>query len=290
MQVSSRFQPADINTPHRMRRDPGAGHRLNRVVARPARRVCPHPSPVRADRRGETRPLSQRQLSPAGPKSRIACSRKRAQTLPATCVDDPPRRHRPKSAVRCGRRRQPSPTSERRLLTFRTTFSPALNERALRRRLDHPDRRRWASAATERIHHPARLWSMAAWSACACSSQDPQSRPRRPAGAAHTDSYLQYISRSPGITQAWVSVCAASIVVGVLGAVRLAGLRWRACRCSRGHRPSGCGTEARDRRATLPQRHRRGVGGSLTQTPLRRAYRLQRPCSLPIVRAYFGSA
>ena len=32
------------------------------------------------------------------------------------------------------------------------------------------------------------------------------------------------------------------------------------------------------RRATLPRRHRSGVGGSLTRTPLRRAYRLQRPC------------
>jgi hypothetical protein len=86
-----------------------------------------------------------------------------------------------------------------------------------------------------------------------------------------------------------VSVSAASIVVAFSGAVRLGGLRSRACRCSRGHRPNGCDTEARDRRATLPQRHRRGVGGSLTRTPLRRAYRLERPCSLPIVRAYFGS-
>jgi hypothetical protein len=94
----------------------------------------------------------------------------------------------------------------------------------------------------------------------------------------------------PWLAQAWVSVSAASIVVAFSGAVRLGGLRSRGCRYSRGHRPSGCGSEARGRRAPLPQRRRRGVGGSLTRTPLRRAYRLQRPCSLPIVRAYFGSA
>jgi hypothetical protein len=111
-----------------------------------------------------------------------------------------------------------------------------------------------------------------------------------PAGAGHTDSYLQYISGSPRIAQDWVSVSAASIVVAFSRAVRLGELRSRACKCSRGHRPSGCDTEARGRRATLPQRHRSGVGGSLIRTPLRRAYRLQRPCSLPIVRAYFGSA
>ena len=91
--------------------------------------------------------------------------------------------------------------------------------------------------------------------------------------------------RSVVAARAWVSVSAGSIVVVFSGAVRLGELRSRACRCSRGHRPSGCDTEATGRRVTLPQRHRRGVGGSLTQTPLRRAYRLQRPCSLPIVRA-----
>jgi len=108
---------------------------------------------------------------------------------------------------------------------------------------------------------------------------EPRSHPGRHAGAGHTDSQPQYISRSPRIAAAWVSVSAASIVVALSGAVRLGGLRSRAYRCSRGHRPSGCDTEARGRRATLPQRHRRGVGGSLTRTPLRRAYRLQRPCS-----------
>jgi hypothetical protein len=91
--------------------------------------------------------------------------------------------------------------------------------------------------------------------------------------------------RCPRLAQAWVSVSAASMVVAVSGAVRLGGRRSRGCRCSRGRRPSGCGSEARGRRATLPQRRRRGVGGSLTRTPLRRAYQLRRPCSLPIVRA-----
>jgi len=121
--------------------------------------------------------------------------------------------------------------------------------------------------------------STAGWSACACSSQNLRPHPRRPAGAGHTDRQPRYSSRSPRIAPARVSVSAASIVVALSGAVRLAGLRSRACRCSRGHRPSGCDTEARGRRATLPQRHRRGVGGSLTRTPLRHAYRLQRPCS-----------
>ena len=94
----------------------------------------------------------------------------------------------------------------------------------------------------------------------------------------------------PLVAGLWVSVSAASIVVVFSGAVRLGELRSRACRCSHGHRPSGCDTGATGRRVTLPQRHRRGVGGSLTRTPLRRAYRFQRPCSLPIVRAYLGSA
>jgi hypothetical protein len=91
--------------------------------------------------------------------------------------------------------------------------------------------------------------------------------------------------RSVVAARAWVSVSAASPVVVFSGVVRLGELRSRACRCSRGHRPSGCDTGATGRRVTLPQRHRRGVGGSLTQTPRRRAYRLQRPCSLPIVSA-----
>jgi hypothetical protein len=130
----------------------------------------------------------------------------------------------------------------------------------------------------------------AGWSAGACSRQNPRVTSSRPAGVGHTDSQPRYISQSPRIAQAWVNVSAALTVVAFPGAVRLGGLRSRAYRCSHGHRPSGCDTEARGRRVTLPQRHRRGVGGSLTQIPRRRAYRLQRPCSLPIVRAYLGSA
>ena len=65
------------------------------------------------------------------------------------------------------------------------------------------------------------------------------------------------------------------------GVVRLGGRRLRACSCSRGHRPSGSDSEATDRRATPPRRHLSGVGGPLTRTRLRRACRLQRPCSLP---------
>ena len=146
----------------------------------------------------------------------------------------------------------------------------------------------WMRTITDTSYNAS--MSTAGWSACACCSQNPWSHPRRLAGAGHTDSQPQYSSRSPRIAQARVSVCAASTVVALSGAVRLGGLRSRACRCSHGHRPSGCDTEARDRRATLPQPHRSGVGGSLTQTPLRRAYRLQTPCSAPIVRGYFGSA
>lgn len=68
------------------------------------------------------------------------------------------------------------------------------------------------------------------------------------------------------------------------GVVRLGGRRWRACKCSRGHRPSGCGNEARDRRAALRQQHPNGVGAPLTRTRLPRACRLQWPWSPRIVR------
>ena len=120
--------------------------------------------------------------------------------------------------------------------------------------------------------------------------EPPGSHPGRPAGAGHTNIRPQYITRSPRNVQALFSVSAASIVVALSGALRLGGLRSRACRCSRGRRPSGCDTEARGRRATLPQRHQRGVGGSLTRTPLRRAYRLQRPCSSSDRSWLLGSA
>jgi hypothetical protein len=137
-----------------------------------------------------------------------------------------------------------------------------------------------------------------------CIGQSPEHDPTRavvPAETTNGHSVQRLRSRSstsgtgrapvpaacPGF---WVSVSAASIFVVFSGVFRLGGLRSRACRRSRGHRPTGSDTGAKGRRATLPQRHRSGVGGSLTRTPLRRACRLQRPCSLPIVRAYFGSA
>jgi hypothetical protein len=84
------------------------------------------------------------------------------------------------------------------------------------------------------------------------------------------------------------SVFVVPLAVASWGVVRLGERRSRACRCSRGRRPSGSDSEARDRRATLPQRHPSGVGGPLTQTQLRRACRLQRPCSLPIIRGSRG--
>ena len=113
---------------------------------------------------------------------------------------------------------------------------------------------------------------------------------RAPRAAIEASGVAAATKKCCGGGRAWVSVSAASTVVVFSGAVRLGELRSRAYRCSRGHRPSGCDTGATGRRVTLPQRHRRGVGGSLTQTPRRRAYRLQRPCSLPIISAYVGSA
>ena len=80
----------------------------------------------------------------------------------------------------------------------------------------------------------------------------------------------------------WVSASVVPLAVVGRGGVRLEGHRRRACRCSRGRRPSGSDIGARDRRATLPQRHPSGVGGQLIRTRLRRACRPQRPCSLPL--------
>ncbi len=158
---------------------------------------------------------------------------------------------------------------------------------------DHPEpdsarsRRGRFGARVERIHHPARLWGTAGWSARPARARTPVTSSAR---WRRSHSQLQYVTITADLPRPGVSVSAASTVAAFSGAVRLAGLRSRVCRCSHGHRPSGCDTEARDRRATLPQRHRREIGGSLTPTPLRRAYRLQRPCSVPIVGAYVGSA
>jgi hypothetical protein len=85
-----------------------------------------------------------------------------------------------------------------------------------------------------------------------------------------------------------VCVSLVTLAAASWGVVRLGGRRLRACRCSRGRRPSGSDSEARDRRAELPQRHPSGVAGRLTPTRLRRACRLQRPCSLLIVRPNRG--
>jgi len=71
-----------------------------------------------------------------------------------------------------------------------------------------------------------------------------------------------------------VSVSVVTLAVASWEVVRLGERRSRACRWSRGRGPSGSDSEARDRRATLPQRHPSGVGDRLTQTQLRRACRL----------------
>ena len=86
----------------------------------------------------------------------------------------------------------------------------------------------------------------------------------------------------------FVSVSVVPLGVASWGVVRPGERRLRACRCSRGHRPSGSESEPTDRRATLPQRHPNEVGGPLTRTRLRRACRLQRPSSLLMVRPNRG--
>jgi hypothetical protein len=86
----------------------------------------------------------------------------------------------------------------------------------------------------------------------------------------------------------WFSVSVVSRAAACCGVVRLGGRRWRACRCSRGRRPSGSDSEARDRHAALPQPHPIAVDGRLTRTRLRRACRLQRPCSPPICSCLRG--
>lgn len=84
----------------------------------------------------------------------------------------------------------------------------------------------------------------------------------------------------------WVSVSVVALLVAVWGVVRLEARRSRACRSSRGRRPSGCGSEVMGRRAGLPQSHLGAVAGPLTRTRLRRGCRLQRPSSsLTVSRA-----
>jgi hypothetical protein len=56
-----------------------------------------------------------------------------------------------------------------------------------------------------------------------------------------------------------------SPAVGAWGVARLAELRLRACRCSRGRRPSRSDSEPRDRHGALPQPHPSGVDGRTTQ-------------------------
>ncbi len=81
--------------------------------------------------------------------------------------------------------------------------------------------------------------------------------------------------RSPRLRSVSVSVLAPA--VAAWGAVRPGGPHSRACRCSRGRRPSGSDSEATGPLAALLQRHRSGVGGRLTRILLRHACRLQRP-------------
>jgi hypothetical protein len=117
----------------------------------------------------------------------------------------------------------------------------------------------------------------AVWSTSACAVAD------RGVGGAWV------CSRRSGSSQLRLaSVFVVPLAVASWGVVPLAERRSRACRWSRGRRPSRSDNEARDRRATLPQRHPSGAGGPLSQTQPRRACRLQRPCSPLIVRRRRG--
>jgi hypothetical protein len=55
------------------------------------------------------------------------------------------------------------------------------------------------------------------------------------------------------VASSWVSVSVVALFAAALGVVRLEGRRSRACRWSRGRRPSGCDSEATGRPAGLPQ-------------------------------------
>ena len=75
----------------------------------------------------------------------------------------------------------------------------------------------------------------------------------------------------------WVSAFVMPPSPASCAVARLEARRSRACRWSRGRRPSGCDSEAKDRRAELPRLHPGAVGDPLTRTQPRRVRRLQRP-------------
>jgi hypothetical protein len=80
---------------------------------------------------------------------------------------------------------------------------------------------------------------------------------------------------------AHVSVSVVPPAVSSSGVVRPGERRSPACRCSRGHRPTGSDSEATDHLATPPQRHPSEVDDRSTQTPLPHDRRLQKPYSPP---------
>ena len=82
-----------------------------------------------------------------------------------------------------------------------------------------------------------------------------------------------------------VSVLLAPLAVAGWPGVRPGARRLPAYKCSHGRRPSGSDSEATDPLAAPLQRHRSAVGGRLTRPRLQHACQLQRPCSLPCVRA-----
>lgn len=114
-------------------------------------------------------------------------------------------------------------------------------------------------------------------------------------GADHARPLVALATGSrPGVMQRRVSAgFTVSVVLRAVpcaGVVRLEERHLRACRCSHGHRPGGCGSEAKVLRATLPAQHRSGVADQLTRTRPQRACRLQKPCSLPIASCSRGIA
>jgi hypothetical protein len=139
----------------------------------------------------------------------------------------------------------------------------------------------------ERVYDHGRLVGFA------CSIQNAGTHPPHTDGAddhGRTNSRPR-ISRSadrPGGEFRLASAHDASPAVGAWGGAQLAARRMRASRYSRGRRPSGSDSEARDHHAALPQPNPSGVDGRSTQTQPRHACRLQRPCSPLIVRGSRG--